>query len=300
MWYNNLIPKNTMIIADYSGIAIASIFSQDRPEEIEEALIRHMILNRIRMYNTKFRDEYGEMVIACDSSSWRKEAFPQYKAKRKSNRDESPLDWGHFFNLINTVRDEISEKMHYPVVIADRAEADDVIAQLVESTQEFGKNEPVMIVSSDKDFFQLHRYSNVKQFSPMKRDFVKVDDPDFYKFDHICRGDSSDGVPNILSSDDSFTEGIRQKPMRAKKIQEWYGAKDEGELLEMMGHETYRNYCRNKKVIDLDCIPQDIKENISDKYNLQTNKDRGNVLPYLIEKRCSMLINSVTDFFPKG
>ena len=289
-----------MIIADYSGIAIASIFSQDRPEEIEEGLIRHMILNRLRMYNTKFRDQYGEMVIACDSTSWRKEAFPQYKAKRKSSRDESPLDWGHFFNLINTVRDEIAEKMHYPVVQADRAEADDVIAALVESTQEFGKNEPVMIVSSDKDFFQLHRYSNVKQFSPMKRDLVTVDDPVFYKFDHICRGDTSDGVPNIFSCDDTFTEGIRQKPMRAKKIQEWYDTKDPSQLAEAMGHETYRNFCRNKKVIDLDCMPEDIRKDIDDKYQSQLNKSRANVLPYLIEKRCNMLISSVSDFFPQA
>ena len=287
-----------MIIVDYSGIAIASIFSQDRPEEIQEGLIRHMILNSLRRYNLKFRKEYGEMIIACDSTSWRKEAYPQYKAKRKSNRDESPLDWGHFFTLINGVRDEIKENMHYPVVQADRAEADDVIATLVKSTQEFGQSEPVMIVSSDKDFFQLQRYSNVKQFSPMKRAFAKVDDAAFYKFDHVCRGDSSDGVPNVLSVDDTFTEGIRQKPMRAKKIQEWYTAKDDSQLMDMMGQETYRNYCRNKSVIDLDYIPEDITQDINDKYNSQTNKNKGRVLTYLIEKRCNMLIDSVSDFLP--
>lgn len=287
-----------MIIVDYSGIAIASIFSQDRPEEIQEGLIRHMILNSLRRYNLKFRKEYGQMVIACDSSSWRKETYPQYKAKRKSNRDESPLDWGHFFTLINGVRDEIKENMHYPVISADRAEADDVIATLVKSTQEFGKAEPVMIVSSDKDFFQLQRYSNVKQFSPMKRDFATVDDAAFYKFDHVCRGDSSDGVPNILSVDETFTEGIRQKPMRAKKIQEWYTAKDDSQLMDMMGHETYRNYCRNKSVIDLDYIPKDISQDIIYKYNSQINKTKGRVLTYLIEKRCNMLIDSVSDFLP--
>lgn len=287
-----------MIIVDYSGIAIASIFSQDRPEEIQEGLIRHMILNSLRRYNLKFRKDYGEMVIACDSSSWRKEAYPQYKAKRKSNRDDSPLDWNHFFTLINGVRDEIKEKMHYPVVQADRAEADDVIATLVKSTQEFGKSEPIMIVSSDKDFFQLHQYPNVKQFSPMKRDIVTVDDPVFYKFDHICRGDSGDGVPNILSCDESFTDGIRQKPVRAKKIEAWYKNNADDRLIDEMGHEAYRNFCRNKTVIDLDCIPEDITQDINDKYNLQTNKNKGDVLPYLIEKRCNMLINSVQDFFP--
>jgi len=287
-----------MIIVDYSGIAIASIFSQDRPAEIEEGLIRHMILNSLRRYNLKFRKDYGQMVIACDSSSWRKETYPQYKAKRKTTRDESPLDWGHLFTLINGVRDEIKENMHYPVVTVDRAEADDIIAELVESTQEFGKCEPVMIVSSDKDFFQLQQYSNVKQFSPMKRDFIKVDDAAFYKFDHICRGDSSDGVPNVLSVDESFTEGIRQKPMRAKKIQEWYTANGDSQLMDMMGQDTYRNYCRNKSVIDFDYIPEDIKTDINNKYNQQTNKNKRGVLTYLIEKRCNMLIDSVADFFP--
>ena len=257
-----------------------------------------MILNSLRRYNLKFRKDYGQMVIACDSSSWRKETYPQYKAKRKTTRDESPLDWGHLFTLINGVRDEIKENMHYPVVTVDRAEADDIIAELVESTQEFGKCEPVMIVSSDKDFFQLQQYSNVKQFSPMKRDFIKVDDAAFYKFDHICRGDSSDGVPNVLSVDESFTEGIRQKPMRAKKIQEWYTANGDSQLMDMMGQDTYRNYCRNKSVIDFDYIPEDIKTDINNKYNQQTNKNKRGVLTYLIEKRCNMLIDSVADFFP--
>ena len=286
-----------MIIVDYSGIAIAAIFSQDRPEEIQEGLIRHMILNTIRRYNTKFRDEYGQMIIACDNTSWRKEKFEFYKAKRKTSREESPLDWGHFFTLLNGIRDEIAEEMPYPVVHVDRAEADDVIATLVESTQEFGQNEPVMIVSSDKDFIQLHRYSNVKQFSPMKRAELKVDDPLFYKFEHICKGDVSDGVPNMLSADNTFVEGGRQTPMRAKKIKEWYDLYpnlcDEGGMTQ----EQYRNYCRNKLMIDLDCIPHDIKENIMNKYKSQQGKSNTKVLNYLITKRMNMLVESAKDFF---
>ena len=286
-----------MIIVDYSGIAIAAIFSQDRPEDIEEGLIRHMILNTLRRYNVKFRDEYGPMVLACDSTSWRKEKFPQYKAKRKSARDESPLDWGKFFGLLNGIRDEIAAELPYPVVHVDRAEADDVIATLVESTQEFGQNEPVMIVSSDKDFFQLHRYSNVKQFSPMKRKLITVDDPASYKFEHICKGDVSDGVPNILSADDTFVEGSRQSPMRSKKIKEWYDDLPNISNPDVMPQEVYRNYCRNKVVIDLDCIPIDLRDNINDKYKSQQGKNNNKVLNYLIQKRCSMLVESAKDFF---
>ena len=284
-----------MIIVDYSGIAIAAIFSQQRPDEIKEGLIRHMILNSLRMYNVKFGKEYGQMVIACDNTSWRKEKYPQYKFKRKTARDESPLDWSKFFGYLNGIRDEIAEELPYPVVHVDRAEADDVIATLVESTQEFGQNEPVMIVSSDKDFIQLHRYSNVKQYSPMKRSFVKESDPEFYKFDHICRGDVSDGVPNILSADNTFSDGIRQSPMHKKKIKFWYDNKIE--MDKIMSSEEYRNYLRNKLMIDLDCIPIDIRDNIMDKYKSQQGKKNNKILNYLITKRCNMLVESASEFF---
>jgi len=286
-----------MIIIDYSAIAIASIFSQDRPEEIEEGLIRHMILNSIRMYNHKFRSEFGKTIIACDHRSWRKDVYPQYKAHRKKNRDESPLDWETFFNILATVRDELVESMPYPVIHAERAEADDIIGHLVETTQEFGKNEPVLIVSSDKDFFQLHRYSNVKQFSPMKKEFVQPGDANFYLFEHICKGDSGDGVPNILSHDDTFVNGDRQRPLRSSKIQEWYESYNKGMLENDMDTEVYRNFCRNKRMIDLSHTPKDIRENIDRIYNEQDFKDNGKVLGYLIEKRCNMLIANAQDFF---
>jgi len=286
-----------MIIVDYSGIAIAAIFSQQRPDEIQEGLIRHMILNSLRMYNVKFGKEYGQMILACDSTSWRKEKYPQYKIKRKTAREESPLDWSKFFGYLNGIRDEIADEMPYPVVHVDRAEADDVVATLVESTQEFGQNEPVMIISSDKDFIQLHRYSNVKQYSPMKRAFVKEPNPEFYKFDHICRGDVSDGVPNILSSDDTFENNLRQTPMYKKKIKHWYDNK--GEISTLMSTEEYRNFLRNKQMIDLDCIPIDIRENIMNKYKSQQGKKNSKILNYLITKRMNMLVESASEFFTK-
>lgn len=282
-----------MIIIDYSAIAIASIFSQDRPEEIEEGLIRHMILNSIRRYNHKFREEYGKTVIACDDHSWRKGPYPQYKANRKKSRDESSLDWSKFFELISMVRDELKESMAYPVIRAEGAEADDIIGHLCETTQD----EPILIVSSDKDFFQLHRHINVKQFSPMKRDFIKVDDPDFYLFEHICKGDSGDGVPNVLSHDDTFVNGDRQKPLRAKTIQGWYESMNMGMLDTDMKADVYRNFCRNKKMIDLRNTPKDIREDISRIHNEQNNKTNEKVFGYLVEKRCNMLIASVQDFF---
>lgn len=286
-----------MLIIDYSGIAISAIFSQDRPDEIQEGLIRHMILNSIRRYNMQFRDEYGKCVIACDGGSWRKEVYEHYKAKRKTGRDESPLDWGEFFRLINMVRDELKEFFPYPVVQVEGAEADDVIATLVKETQEFGKNEPVMIVSADKDFLQLQRYSNVKQYSPNKKGLISVDDPHFERFDHVCRGCSGDGVPNMLSPDNAIVDGIRQSPMRKKKIQEWY--ENRNNLESILDSESYRNYQRNQVMIDFDFIPERISKEVLDEYEKESGKRSHKILNYLITKRCAMLVEAAGDFQTK-
>src|SRR5210317_387870 len=112
-----------MIIIDYNAIAIANIITQKL--DVQEDMIRHMILNSIRMYNKKFRKEYGQMVIATDSSNWRREAFPQYKFKRRDGREESSLDWGEIFRIINLVFEEIGDNLPYKTLKIDGCEADD-------------------------------------------------------------------------------------------------------------------------------------------------------------------------------
>ena len=201
-----------MIIIDYNGIAIGNIITQKL--DIQEDLIRHMILNTIRMYNKKFRDKYGSVVIACDSSSWRRDYFPNYKFKRREGREEdkSSINWNEVFRIINQVRDEIRDNFPYKVLHIDKCEADDIIATVVEQTQEFGQYEDVMIVSADKDFIQLHKHDNVRQYSPMTKKFIEDKNPRTYIAEHIFKGDSSDGVPNVLSPDNTFVDGIRSLP----------------------------------------------------------------------------------------
>ena len=172
-----------MIIIDYNAIAIAGVVTQKM--QVDEHLIRHMILNTIRMYNKKFRKEYGDVVIACDHSSWRREVFPQYKASRRKGREESSMDWNEIFRIINKVREEIRDNMPYKVIHVERCEADDIIGTLVYETQEFGKNEPVMIISADKDFIQLHKFNNVRQYSPMQKKFVQHENPRLLSLIHI-------------------------------------------------------------------------------------------------------------------
>jgi len=284
-----------MIIVDYSGIAVAAAFSQKQTNDLDQGIIRHMILNSLRMHNAKNRQVYGEMVIACDSSSWRKEVFPEYKASRKKKREASSVDWNKFFTMANIVRDEIKENFPYPVITVDRAEADDIIGTLVSDSQEFGRNEETLIVSADKDFLQLQKFANVKQYSPVQKKFLKTYYPHRHLFEHICKGDSSDGVPNVLSSDNTFTEELRQTPLRIKKIDEWWDNRNN--LKDSMDSDVWRNFQRNDWMINLDKTPNDIQENIRNQLQEQGSKKNNKILNYLITNRCALLVESAQEFF---
>lgn len=286
--------QKIMILIDYNQIALSNIFMQKLGEE---SLIRHMILNSIRMYNKKYRAEYGQMVICCDGfNTWRKQYYPEYKASRKKNRDNSDMDWVEIFRVLHMVRDEIKENLPYKVVHQDGVEADDIIATLVERTQEFGMDEPVMIISSDKDFIQLQKYKNVKQFSPIQKKMVTDDNPRTYLFNHIMRGDDGDGIPNVLSDDDTFiNEDKSQTPLWQKKIDSWLEQSDN--LREIMDETTYRNYQRNKTLIDLDEIPDTIKEVIINTFDNQKPAMKMKVLNYLVKKRCTNLIEVAEEFY---
>jgi len=280
-----------MIIVDYSGVAIANLFAMRI--SVSEGLVRHCILNSLRLYNAKYRREYGQMVLACDGGgTWRREMFPQYKASRKAARESGDIDWKEFFRILGNVRDEIRENLPFKVVHLQGVEADDIIATLTDSTQEFGKHEPVMIISSDKDFVQLHRYKNVRQYSPMAKEFVKEKDPVRYLQEHVLRGDTGDGVPNVLSPDDVFVSGGRQTPLRAKLMDEWISNWDS--LQTKMTAEQYRNFQRNQALIDLTKIPSAKKTEIINTF--ESVKPASNTLNYLVEKRCSQLIECAEEF----
>lgn len=282
-----------MILLDYSQIALSNIIVQKLDDE---NLIRHMILNSIRMYNKKYRDEYGQMVICADGfNTWRKDFFPEYKAHRKKNRDSSSLDWNNIFQTLNSVREEIKENLPYKVIHIEGCEADDVIATLTLQTQEFGLHEPVMIISSDKDFIQLQKFSNVKQFSPVQKKMVTDPNPRTYLFNHVMRGDSGDGIPNVLSADDTFVSESKQSQLRQSKIDEWMENADN--LREAMTDDIYRNYQRNKKLIDLTEIPDHIQNIIINTFNEQKPAMKMKVLNYLIKKRCNNLIEVVEEFY---
>jgi len=286
-----------MIIVDLNQVMISNLLMQigkHTNAPLEESMVRHMVLNSLRSYNSKFRDEYGEMIIACDNKNyWRKKLFPYYKANRKKNIQKSELDWNAIFETMNKIRSELTEFFPYRIINIESAEADDVIATL---TTHFGSDlnsgEKILIVSGDKDFIQLHRFANVKQYDPVRKKNIHHNDPETYLKEHIIRGDAGDGVPNFLSQDDCFVIGVRQTPITSKKLADWV-TKDPSEFCDQ---RMMRNYVRNKQLIDLSMVPEEIKEKIMEEYTRQENKDKKHLFNYFVKNKLKNLIEHIGDF----
>ena len=287
-----------MILVDMSQISLASMMmhlNMNKTIKPDEGMVRHMILNSLRMYRTKFKEEFGELILCFDSRHyWRRDHFPYYKAGRKKDRKESNLDWDAIFSCLNDIKQELKDYFPYKHLEVYGAEADDIIAVLcLELEYDNGKT---LILSGDKDFIQLHRFTNVKQYSPITKKFINGIDPYEYLTEHILKGDTSDGIPNVLSPDNTFVDGLRQKPVGKKKIAEWTGNILIPAEMALPNEEARRNFQRNEKLIDLSKSPEDIFMSCLDAYKEAPDGDRSKLLNYFIEKRLSNLTESIGDF----
>ena len=282
-----------MILLDYSQTVIGSFMAMGKGKPaVEEDLLRHTILNSIRMFRNQFFKDFGEMVICCDGKdNWRKKVFPEYKANRRKNRENDPTDWKTLFELLHEMREDLTKYFPYKVMHVDSAEADDIIGVII-SERQTKLDTPTLIVSSDKDFIQLQKYPEVKQWSPLQKKFI-VGDPFESLYDKLIRGDTGDGVPNILSSDDTFiTEGKRQTPVTKKKMELWRGKNPE----EFCNEDMLRNYHRNETMVDLRQTPNSIRINILNQYDSQEVGDRNQLFNYFTDKRLKNLMDVIDEF----
>ena len=282
-----------MIIFDYNQVAISNLMEQigSSKTQVEEGLVRHMILNTIRTYVKKFKESHGpEVVIACDNKNyWRRDIFPYYKASRKKAREASGHDWNTIFECLNKIRQELRDHSPYKVVTVDTCEADDIIATL---TMKYSATQKIMILSSDKDFAQLQRYPNVEQFSPILKKYIKEPLPLLQLKQLIIRGDKGDGIPNILSADDVFVTGSRQKPITEVKIIGWMNQDPK----EFCNEDMFRNFTRNEILIDLTKIPEKLTEQILHTYESAKGHSRQDFMNYMIANRLKNLIEVIDEF----
>jgi 5'-3' exonuclease len=283
-----------MILVDLNQVMISNMMAQigsHTNAQVDENMLRHMILNTLRSNRQKFTQEFGELLICCDDKNyWRRQAYPYYKANRRKSREKSELDWNSIFTALNNIREELKQYFPYKVMQIETCEADDIIGTIVHKEGKvLNSGEPILILSGDKDFAQLHTYANVKQYDPTRKRWISQSNPEEFLFEHILRGDASDGVPNVLSADNALVMNIRQRPVTKKRILEWTD-------INKMDDEVKRNYMRNKSMIDLTQIPDTIQETILISYAEENTKDRSQLLNYFIKNKLKNLMSSITEF----
>jgi hypothetical protein len=252
-------------------------------------MIRHMVINSLRGFNLKFKEQYGTMVLCADAGDpWRRDIYPNYKHARRKGRVDSATDWDNIFNCITEIKNEIAENFPYVMMYIEKAEADDIIGALVFNHS----NESIMIISGDKDFIQLQSNTNVKQYSPIQKVFVGEGlDPKKFLHEQIIKGDRSDGIPNILSPDDIFLTGEKQRPINKKRLEEWANVSNIP-----LGSETSKYYERNKQLIDLSCMPKELERTIINTYREYKIPNRSKLLPYFMQHKLKALMTNIGDF----
>jgi len=274
-------------LVDFSQIVIGSYMMAAKFSDANIDTVRPAVLNALRIYRTKFVGEYGELILCCDDrKTWRKDIFPNYKASRKKSRAATSIDWENLYVCLNQLKEELTEWFPYKLIQVEKAEADDIIAVLVRLA-----NERTLILSSDKDFVQLHAF-NVRQYSPMQKKFVEGD-AKWSLHEKIIKGDVGDGVPNIMSDDNVFVdEGRRQKPITKKKVDAWYEIDPDM----YCSSEMLRNFNRNKQLVDLSEVPESICINITKQFETVAVGDRKRLLTYFINHRLKNLTESLSEF----
>lgn len=139
-----------------------------------------------------------------NGSAKRRQLYPGYKSNRKVsirlNRaesvDKADNQLEQLFRLIDYL-----ETLPITVITLDNAEADDVIAYIVNEYLA-SKNSHAFIMSSDKDFLQLVK-PNIHVWSPTKKKLYYEDDvyaeygiiPQNFSIFRALDGDSSDNIP---------------------------------------------------------------------------------------------------------
>ena len=284
-----------MILVDCSQIVIAAAFAdRDFVKTYDEKLLRHMILNTIRSYRVKHKKEFGEIVLCYDSQNcWRKDIFPYYKAHRQESKDAQAkagtMDFEILFRMFSKIQSEFIQFLPYKQVAVPRTEADDVIAVLTKhvTTNMLDVRDPVLILSSDHDFKQLHKFSNVRQFSPLLKKWVEERAPIAFLENKILTGDKGDGVPNVLSADDCIITKKRQTPLTESRI---------AEIKRSPSESIKRNIDRNANMIDMELIPEEYQNQILDVYNSYIPAARKELRQYFTLYKMNAMMEYISDF----
>ncbi len=216
-------------------------------------------------------------IIFCTDCSrkniWRREIYPDYKINRDlkdTTKDE--FNFGKVFNYAKNIAiPGICDDFNCIKVSCDCAEGDDIIGILTNKLL-LDDNNKIIIISSDRDMIQLYqdRVTIVTVMGEIrepvidinkltKSNLTKFSAADFLLF-KILIGDGADNIPNIKN-------GIG--PKKALNL-----VNNKEQLKKLLLEDTIirDSFIRNKKLISMNEIPNDVKNLILENYEYELNK----------------------------
>jgi 5'-3' exonuclease len=179
---------------------------------------------------------------------WRNELFPKYKATRANGKEDGFMG-GPFFKMV------YAENLFIDGTILShpKLEADDCIALSVKHVLQKYSCCDVYIITSDKDYLQLaeprvHIYNlGFKKITDQKSSTGSAECDLFCK---IVMGDISDNIPSVFP---------KCGPKTALK---YYDNKAEFQKRLMSDDAFISQYNINKKIVDFDEIPIELKNEL--------------------------------------
>lgn len=272
-----------MILVDWKALCFVN-FSAMGFDTTTPLQLKRRIYKKATEFQSAFEKEHGSLVFCLDNRSWRYKPFPLYKWKRQEDQKKSKVDWEYINLVVSEIQEEFEQNLPYRFVQANHAEADDVIGTLVRQSKQ-----KHVIVSRDKDFHQFVDNKRVWQYDHVEKGFVKVQDKEYALFELICRGDSSDGIPNILSPIDTFKKKERQKSLKSKLIEDLFEHREDlSTFLKNVenGSTILKRFQQNRTLIDLSRTPKSVQKAIVGSYKRQNPQEKmPNLSKYLKEHK---------------
>lgn len=181
-------------------------YAKDCAPEDLVGLCFHISLQSIYKYYNKFRPDF--IVFSFEgSNNWRKIYTAETKSRLqyKANRVKDP-EMTHYYELINTFKETISNHTSICCLHHDSFEGDDQIGAYCQLyTGPEYKDHEIIIVSGDKDYTQLLKLPNVQLINPdngkprnQPGDKEYQEDIDYWLFLKCIRGDMGDYVPSAF------------------------------------------------------------------------------------------------------
>jgi 5'-3' exonuclease len=192
------------------------------------------------------------MIVGRDckrENIWRNEIFPQYKANR-ANGQEDGFMGGPFFKM--AYDEQLFIKGGAKAILSHpKLEADDCIALSVKYISNKYPGCHIYIITSDRDYLQLNAHNidlynlTYKNIAENKSSTGNAEDDLEIK---IIMGDTSDNIPSV------FPKCGPKTALKCIENPEFFQQK----LNEKPEYKT--QYELNKKLVNFDCIPDNLAE----------------------------------------